>query len=173
LRVGGKGGAPAEAQHLAAELVGRFKHANRPGLPALALTADTAVLTAWSNDFDYDSVFARQVEAFGRPGDVLVGISTSGRSRNVIQAFEAARRSGVRCVGLVGGDGGPLRELADHAIVVPSGDTQHVQAVQVVVIHVLCELVEEALMARCSEEADRRERRPRSAVTLNGVKAAS
>ena len=143
----GNGGSAADAQHLASEFVGRFKVADRPGLPALALTADSAVLTAWSNDNGYEQVFARQVEAFGRPGDVLLGISTSGRSRNLIRAFEAARQRGLRCVALLGGDGGDLLPLADVAIVVPSADTQHIQEVQIVVIHLLCELVEAGLVS--------------------------
>ena len=94
----GNGGSAADAQHLAGELVGRFKYHDRPGLPAIALTADSAVLTAWGNDVAFDKVFARQVEALGRPGDVLIGISTSGRSRNVIEAFDAARRQGLTCI---------------------------------------------------------------------------
>ena len=139
----GNGGSAADAQHCAAEFVGRFKCAERPGFPAMALTADTAVLTAWSNDVGYSDVFARQVEVFGRSDDVLVGISTSGRSENVIQAFKAARRQGIRCVALLGGDGGALRSFADHTILVPSLDPAHIQEVQIVVIHLLCELVEE------------------------------
>lgn len=141
----GNGGSAAEAQHFAAEFVGRFKCPNRPGLPALALTADTAVLTAWSNDIGYENVFARQVEAFGRFGDVLLGISTSGHSRNLIQAFETARYQGMRCIAILGKDGGALHSLADLSIVVPSFDTQHIQEVQIVIIHLLCELVEEQL----------------------------
>lgn len=147
LLICGNGGSAADAQHFAAELVGRFKAGDRAGLPALALSADSAVLTAWSNDHGFDDVFARQVEAFGRSGDVLLGISTSGRSRNVVNAFKAARRRGVRCVGILGGNGGRLRQLADQAIIVPSSDTQHIQAVQIVVIHLLCELIEAHLLA--------------------------
>jgi len=143
----GNGGSAAEAQHCAAELVGRFKRPDRPGLPALALTADTAFLTAWSNDSGYEHIFARQIEALGRAGDVLLGISTSGRSRNLIQAFQTARRCGVRSISLLGGDGGEVRSLADVAIVVPSNSTQHVQEVQLLVIHLCCELVEERLAA--------------------------
>lgn len=137
----GNGGSAADAQHCAAEFVGRFK-CNRPGFPAMALTADTAVLTAWSNDVGFEDVFARQVEAFGKPGDVLVGISTSGRSRNLIEAFNVAQSQGVQTIALLGGDGGTLRSLADHAILVPSSEPQHIQEVQIVIIHLLCELVE-------------------------------
>ncbi len=153
LLVCGNGGSAAQAQHLVAELVGRFKEQQRPALPALALCADTAVLTAWSNDFGYESVFARQVEAFGRPGDVLLGLSTSGRSRNVVRAFEAARARGLRTVALLGGDGGEVRPLADVAVIAPSADTQHVQEAHIVVLHLLCELVEARLAAARSEPA--------------------
>jgi phosphoheptose isomerase len=145
LLVCGNGGSASDAQHLAAELVGRFKRPGRGGLPALALGSDVATLTAWANDVGYDEVFARQVEAFGRRGDVLLGISTSGRSRNVIRAFSEARRHGLRTIGLLGCDGGELRELSDVALVVPSNDTQHIQAVHVVLIHLLCELIEERI----------------------------
>jgi len=141
----GNGGSAADAQHFTAELVGRFKIKDRPGLPAMALCADTAFLTAWSNDVGYDNVFARQVEIFGRNGDVLLGISTSGQSRNLIQAFEAARGQGMICVGLVGGNGGDLRQLAHVPIVVPSSTTQHIQEVQIFVLHLLCELIEQRL----------------------------
>ncbi|HYE90094.1 MAG TPA: glycosyltransferase [Terriglobales bacterium] len=147
----GNGGSAADAQHLAAELVGRFKVSGRRGLPVLSLTSDTAVLTAWANDVGYEDVFARQVEALGRPGDVLVGISTSGRSRNVVRAFEAAARLGLRRVALLGGDGGDLRALADLALIVPSSDTQHIQEVHTVLIHVICELVERRVLAGRAE----------------------
>jgi phosphoheptose isomerase len=141
----GNGGSAADAQHFAAECVGRFKCPDRRGLPALALTADTAVLTAWSNDMGYENVFARQVEAFGRAGDVLIAISTSGYSRNLIQAFNIARRLGLHCIALLGKGGGDLHPLADLSIVVPATDTQHIQEVQIVVLHLLCELIEEQL----------------------------
>jgi D-inositol-3-phosphate glycosyltransferase len=143
----GNGGSAADVQHFVAELVGRFKRADRPGLPALSLNADTAVLTAWANDIGYDDVFARQVDTFGRTGDVLLGISTSGRSRNLVQAFKAARRRGLCCVAILGGDGGELKELADVTIVVPSCDTQHIQEAHIVIIHILCELIEERILA--------------------------
>jgi D-inositol-3-phosphate glycosyltransferase len=143
----GNGGSAADAQHCAAEFVGRFKCGERPGFPAMALTADTAVLTAWSNDVGFENGFARQVETFGKPGDVLLGISTSGRSQNVIQAFEVASRQGLRCVALLGGDGGEVRSLADHCIIVPSAESPHIQEVQIVVIHLLCELVEQRFVS--------------------------
>jgi phosphoheptose isomerase len=143
----GNGGSAAQAQHLAAELVGRYKAPGRRALAAIALTADTSILTAWANDVGYDDVFARQVEALGAPGDVLIGLSTSGRSRNVVRAFETARARGVRTVALLGGDGGALAPLADVAITVPSADTQHIQEVHLVVVHLLCELIEARLLA--------------------------
>ncbi len=146
LFVCGNGGSAAEAQHMVAEFVGRFKDPDRRALPALALTADSAVITAWSNDYGYEMAFARQVEAFGRPGDVLLGISTSGRSRNIVHAFAAAAERGIRRIALVGGDGGDLRSLADVALIVPSTDTQHIQEVHTVVMHALCELVEEHIL---------------------------
>ncbi len=141
----GNGGSAAHAQHFAADLVGRFKASDRPGLPVLALNADATFLTSWSNDVGYDHVFARQVETFGRPGDVLLGISTTGRSRNVLEAFEAARRQKMRCVALLGGDGGELRDLADVALVVPSFDQPHIREAQMVLLNLLCELVEDRL----------------------------
>lgn len=138
----GNGGSAAEAQHFAGELVGRFKSTERVALPVLALTADTAVLTAWSNDVGYDQVFARQVEAFGQPGDILVGFSTSGRSQNLVKACEVARQRGLLCIALLGGDGGHLLSLTDIAVVAPSSDSQRVQEVHQLVLHLLCELVE-------------------------------
>jgi D-inositol-3-phosphate glycosyltransferase len=144
----GNGGSAAEAQHLAAELVGRFKRPDRTGLAAVSLTADTAVLTAWANDERFDEVFARQVAALGRPGDVLVAMSTTGASRNVVRAIEAARERGMRSVAFLGRDGGQCRKLSDVPVVVPVNDTQRIQEVQLLVLHTLCELVEERLFAR-------------------------
>jgi phosphoheptose isomerase len=143
----GNGGSAAEAQHLAAELVGGFVERQRPGLPVLALTADSAVLTAWANDCAYADVFSRQVAALGRCEDVLIGLSTSGRSANVVRAFETARGQGLRRIALLGGDGGDLLRLADVAVVVPSADTQRVQEVHALLVHLLCGLVERRLTA--------------------------
>jgi D-inositol-3-phosphate glycosyltransferase len=140
--VAGNGGSAAQAQHLAAELVGRFRRQDRPALPVISLATDTSVMTAWANDVDFDSVFARQVAALGRAGDLFIGISTSGWSRNLVQALEAARRAGLRSLAIVGGDGGPVRKLADHVVLVPSASTQRVQEVHLMVLHTLCELVE-------------------------------
>jgi len=142
LLICGNGGSAADAQHFAAELVGHFKADGRRPLPAIALTADTAILTALSNDFGYETVFASQVDALAQPGDVLVGISTSGRSRNLVYAFEAARRKGVRTLALLGRDGGEAASLVDVAVIVPSSDTQHIQETHLILIHVLCELIE-------------------------------
>jgi D-sedoheptulose 7-phosphate isomerase len=141
----GNGGSAADCQHMAAELVSRLtKAVDRPGLPAIALTTDTSFLTAYANDCGFEGVFARQVEALGREGDLLLGISTSGNSPNVIRAVELARQKGMQSVVLTG-SGGRLRQLADIAISVPSEDTQHVQETHLAVEHLLCLLVEDAL----------------------------
>jgi phosphoheptose isomerase len=143
--IAGNGGSAAEAQHMAAELVGRFRVAQRAALPALALGTDSAVLSAWANDASFLDVYAREVQAHGRRGDLLIGLSTSGRSVNLIRAFEQARRTGVRTLALLGGDGGTVQSLADLAIVVPSANTQHIQEAHTVMVHLLCELVETRL----------------------------
>ena len=143
----GNGGSAAEAQHLVAELVGGFIEPNRPGLPALALTADSAVVTAWANDRGFADVFARQVAALGHPDDLLIGLSTSGRSSNVLRAFEAAQAKGLKTVALLGGDGGDLRDVADVAVLVPSADTQRIQEIHTLLVHILCGLVERRLTA--------------------------
>jgi D-sedoheptulose 7-phosphate isomerase len=141
----GNGGSAADCQHMAAEFVGRLTSTvTRPGLPAIALTTDTSYLTAYTNDFGFEGVFARQIETLGRAGDVLLAISTSGASRNVLAAAEAAKREGIAVVALLGQEG-PLATLADLAICVPSRDTQLVQQVHLAVEHLLCHLVERAL----------------------------
>jgi phosphoheptose isomerase len=142
LLVCGNGGSAADAQHFVAELVGRFLLGERRGLPALALTADSAFLTAWSNDVGYEQIFARQVDALGQPGDLLIGISTSGRSRNVIEAFKLAGQRNIKRLALLGGEGGDLLPLADLALLVPAWNTARIQEVQIVALHLLCELVE-------------------------------
>jgi phosphoheptose isomerase len=157
LLICGNGGSAADAQHFAAELVGRFCCPHRAGLPAMALTADTAFLTAWANDVSYDAIFARQVETFARPHDLLIGISTSGRSRNVIHAFEAAKRLNLTTIALLGGDGGELSAKADVSLVVPAFETQRIQEVQILIIHLLCELIEDQLLttnSHLTENAD-------------------
>ncbi len=149
----GNGGSAADAQHFAGELVGRYRAANRPGLPVISLTADSAVMTAWANDVGFSDVFARQVEAHGRPGDLLVAISTSGRSENVLNAVRIASEHGLQTVALTGRDGGPLAERATFRLVVPHDDTQHIQEAHAVVIHLLCDLVEHFLGETALEQA--------------------
>jgi|YelNatPaOPRAMG01_1025707.scaffolds.fasta_scaffold79695_1 D-sedoheptulose 7-phosphate isomerase len=140
----GNGGSAADAQHLAAELVNRFQR-ERPALPAIALTTDTSVLTATANDRAFDQVFSRQVEALGRPGDVLLLLSTSGRSPNLHRAARAARDRGLTVLGLLGGDGGGLDACCDLALVVPSSNPPRVQEVHILIGHILCEAVEASL----------------------------
>lgn len=139
----GNGGSAADAQHLAAEFMGRYMRERAP-LPALSLTVDTSALTAIGNDYGFDRVFARQLSGIARPGDVLVAISTSGRSRNVVEAIAAARERGVAVVGLTGRSGGDMAGLCDVCIRVPSDATPRIQELHIVVGHVLCELVEDA-----------------------------
>jgi D-sedoheptulose 7-phosphate isomerase len=140
----GNGGSAADAQHLAAELVGRLG-GERAALAAIALTADSAVITAIGNDYGYEEVFRRQVQALGAPGDVLVAISTSGRSKNILRALAAARDKGVVAVGLTGAAGGEMAGLADLCLRVPSRDTQNIQEAHIVLGHILCGLVERLL----------------------------
>jgi D-sedoheptulose 7-phosphate isomerase len=150
LRKGGKlllcgnGGSAADAQHVAAEFVGRYRR-NRRALAAIALTTDTSILTAVGNDFDYADVFSRQVEALAKPGDLVIGISTSGKSPNVIKALEAARRLGAATLAFTRAGGEPLVSLADQAFAAPSQDTPRVQEAHILAWHIICELVEAAL----------------------------
>jgi len=141
----GNGGSAADCQHMAAEFVSRLsKDLDRRALPAIALTTDTSFLTAFGNDRGFEGIFERQVEALGTTGDVLIGISTSGNSVNVVQAIGAARKRNIRTIALTG-NGGRLAALADVAIAVPSGDTQYIQETHLAVEHILCELVESVL----------------------------
>ncbi len=140
----GNGGSAADAQHLATEYVVRYQ-TQRPALRAVALTTDTSLLTAAANDMGFDEVFARQVEALARPGDVLVLHSTSGESPNVIRAAQSARAHGVEVVAFLGRTGGPLRDLADVALVVPSEDTAHIQELHLAIEHLICDWIEERL----------------------------
>ncbi len=141
----GNGGSAADCQHMAAEFVSRLtKDFERPALPAIALTTDTSFLTAFANDCGYDGVFARQVQALGKPGDLLIGISTSGNSPNVIRAMAAAQAAQMRTLALTG-DSGQMSRMADVAVAVPSANTQHIQEAHLVIEHILCELVENAL----------------------------
>ena len=143
----GDGGSAAQAQHVAGELVGRFL-LDRPALPCVALTTDTSVLTAVGNDYSFEQVFERQVEALVREGDVLLALSTSGASTNVLKAASLARKRAARVVGLTGAGGGKLKELCDACVAVPADSSPLVQEAHLVVLHILCGLVEQALFAR-------------------------
>jgi D-sedoheptulose 7-phosphate isomerase len=143
----GNGGSAADCQHMAAEFVSRLtKDFDRPGLPAIALTTDSSFLTAFANDCGFDGVFERQVQALGRPGDILIGISTSGNSPNVVRAVRQATAMGLRSIALTGA-GGALAGLADVAICVPSTDTQHIQETHLAIEHLICLLVERDLFS--------------------------
>ncbi|MBI4057102.1 MAG: D-sedoheptulose 7-phosphate isomerase [Elusimicrobia bacterium] len=140
----GNGGSAADSQHFADELVGRFSK-NRKPLPALALTTNTSDLTSIANDFGYELVFSRQLEAHAKPGDLVFAISTSGNSPNVVRALETAKSLGLKTVGLTGKTGGKVRGLVDHCLCVPSTNTAHIQEAHITVLQTLCGLVEEAL----------------------------
>lgn len=142
----GNGGSAADAQHIATEIVGRFGF-DRPALPALALHANSCSVTAIANDYGFDSVFSRQIEALGRAGDVAFGISTSGKSVNVLTAISTARNMGLHTIGLTGSMGEPLKQLVDHCICVPSAETPHIQEGHVLIGHVIAELVEQTMFA--------------------------
>jgi|SRR5215831_2360664 len=144
----GNGGSAADAQHIAAEFMNRLRgDFERPGIPAIALTTDTSFLTSYANDIGYEGVFERQVLSLGQAGDVLIAISTSGNSRNVVRAVQAARENGIETIGLLG-QGGALTTIVDQAVEVPSRDTQHVQESLLAIEHVICMAVEEILFAR-------------------------
>jgi D-sedoheptulose 7-phosphate isomerase len=147
LLVFGNGGSSADAQHLVAELVGRFAAVRAP-LPAIALTTNQALLTAWSNDDSFDDVFSRQVVALGAPGDVALGISTSGASANVLNALAAARSRGLRTIGLTGARPGAMGDHCDIVLTVPSTETARVQEVHLVAYHAICATLEQRLLAR-------------------------
>ncbi len=146
----GNGGSAADAQHFAAEIVGRFR-LERRGLPAIALTTDTSILTAIGNDYGYEAVFRRQVEAFAVEGDVAIGISTSGNSENVHSALLLARQMGCRTVGILGKDGGTIREIVDTDLTVPCSDTPRIQEGHILMIHIICDLVETAFFPQGNE----------------------
>lgn len=146
LLVCGNGGSASDAQHITGELVGRFLKERR-GLKAICLSSNAAVLTAWANDYDYGTVFSRQVEAYGEPGGVLLGLSTSGNSANVVKAFEAARAAGMTTIALTGEGGGKLAALSDVLLDVPSRHTPLIQQAHICLYHFLCEQVEARLAA--------------------------
>ena len=145
----GNGGSAADAQHIAAEFVGRFGF-NRPALPALALSVNSSCVTAIGNDYGYENVFARQIEALGRPGDAAIGISTSGNSENLLRAFETAKRIGMHTIGLTGESGGRVKSAVDHCIRVPSNETPRIQECHILIGHIMAELVEQALFVEQS-----------------------
>ena len=140
----GNGGSAADAQHIAAEFVGRFAF-DRPALPALALTTNTSCVTAIGNDYGFDVVFSRQIEALGRPGDVALGISTSGYSPNVLRALSVAKGLGLHTVALAGCTGGKLKDAVDHCICVPSNETPRIQECHILIGHIISELVEQTI----------------------------
>ena len=141
LLVAGNGGSAADAQHLVAEFVVRLVD-NRPALRAIALTTDSSILTAGGNDFGFDTIFSRQIEALGQPGDVFLGISTSGNSKNILKAFHQAKKIGITTIGLSGNDGGQMRTLCDHNIIVPSSITMNIQESHLALEHIFCMIVE-------------------------------
>ncbi|MEI7473288.1 MAG: D-sedoheptulose 7-phosphate isomerase [bacterium] len=145
--VAGNGGSAADAQHIAGELVSRF-YFDRPGLAAIALTTDTSILTAIGNDYGYDSVFARQVQANGVNGDIFIGITTSGNSPNIITAFEQAKKMGIMSVCLTGKEGGNSKLISDYCLCVPSSITPRIQEVHILIGHILCAIIEEALFGK-------------------------
>lgn len=140
----GNGGSAADSQHLAAEFIGRFQKERR-SLPAIALTTDTSILTAVGNDYGFDEIFSRQVEGLGQQGDVLIGISTSGNSANIVKAVEKAREIGMHTVGFTGRDGGVMANLCDLSFIVPSEVTARIQEMHILGGHIICELVEHDL----------------------------
>lgn len=151
LLIMGNGGSAADAQHFAAEIVGRFKM-ERPGLPAIALSTDTSIITAIGNDYGFERIFSRQVEALAAPGDALIGISTSGNSPNVLQALLTGRQAGCSAIGLLGKDGGTIENTCDLALIIPSDDTPRIQEGHITVIHILCDLIEQSLFGRYAGE---------------------
>ena len=140
----GNGGSAADAQHIAAELVGRYGF-DRPSIPSLALTTDSSNLTAIGNDYGYDKVFSRQLEGMSQEGDLFIGISTSGNSQNILNAFESAKDRGVITVALVGRDGGKMAQMADFAIIIPSNATPRIQESHILIGHILCDIIEKEL----------------------------
>lgn len=144
LYICGNGGSAADAQHIAAELVGRFSF-DRPGLRAFTLTTDTSFLTAWSNDHEFETVFSRQVESFGKAGDILLAISTSGKSNNVLLAMKAAKQIGMTTIGLAGNSGGAMMDLIDYPLVVSIQETPCIQEIHLITYHRICDMVESKL----------------------------
>ncbi len=140
----GNGGSSSDSQHIAAELVGKFKK-DRTGLAAISLATNTSVLTSLANDYGYDIVFARQIEALGQKNDIVIGISTSGKAKNVILGIKQAKKMGLKTVSFTGTDGGELSKLTDVSLIVPSSVTARIQEAHITIGHIICELIEEAL----------------------------
>lgn len=144
LLIMGNGGSAADAQHFAGEIVSRFR-IERPALPAIALSTDSSILTAIGNDYGFERVFARQIEALASPGDAVIGISTSGNSPNILNGLEVARQAGCTTIGLLGRDGGSIKSVCDIPFIIPSPDTPRIQEGHITVIHILCDLIEQGL----------------------------
>lgn len=145
--IAGNGGSAADAQHIAGEFVSRF-YFDRPGIPSIALTTDTSIITAIGNDYGYEKLFARQVQANGVKGDMFIGISTSGNSANVIEALKECKEKGIITVGLTGEQGGKMAEMCDYCIKVPSNETPRVQEAHILIGHIICAVVEEAIFGK-------------------------
>ena len=146
----GNGGSAADAQHLAAEFSGRF-YTDRDALPAEALHCNTSYMTAVANDYSYDVIYSRLVKGIGNKGDVLIGLSTSGNSKNIINAFEVAKEKGMVTIGLTGHSGGKMKDISDYLLNVPSGDTPRIQESHIMLGHIICQLVEEAVFSKNSQ----------------------
>jgi len=142
----GNGGSAADAQHIAAELVGRYGF-DRPSIPSLALTTDTSNLTAIGNDYGYEQIFSRQLEGMGQEGDIFIGISTSGNSANILRAFESAKKKNIFTVALTGNDGGKMANLADISLIIPSNSTPRIQESHILIGHILCDIIEKEIFA--------------------------
>jgi len=147
IMLAGNGGSAADAQHIAGELVSRF-YFDRPGLPALALTTDSSILTAIGNDYGYEKLFSRQIQANGVEGDMFIGISTSGNSENILKALEECKNKKIITVGLTGENGGKMAELCDYCIKVPSTETPRVQEAHILISHIICSIIEEAIFGQ-------------------------
>ncbi|MCT7433170.1 D-sedoheptulose 7-phosphate isomerase [Aliarcobacter cryaerophilus] len=145
--IAGNGGSAADAQHIAGEFVSKF-YFDRPGIPSIALTTDTSIITAIGNDYGYEKLFARQVQANGVKGDIFIGISTSGNSANIIEALKECKEKGIISVGLTGEKGGKMAEMCDYCIKVPSNETPRVQEVHILIGHIICAVVEEAIFGK-------------------------
>lgn len=151
LLIMGNGGSAADAQHFSGEIVSRFRM-ERPGLPAIALSTDSSIITAIGNDYGFERIFSRQVEALAAPGDALVGISTSGNSPNILRALEVGRQAGCSTIGLLGRDGGTIKAACDIPLIIPSDDTPRIQEGHITVIHIICDLIEQGLFGRFAGE---------------------